>query len=356
MAKILLIDDEEMIRMLFAEYLESMGYETVKAVDGKDGIEVFGREKPDIVITDLNMPKMTGLDVIKNIKALNSDIPIIVISGVQDTQEMLSAVHLGAWDYIVKPVEELQEIEYSIVRCLERAHLIKENRRISNNIEDEVKLRMESFQDELQRRVAAVSLLRQSLDNLTRVTDQVINTLSIIGDIRDPYTGGHQQRVARLAKAIAERMNLDKDFVRGIYIGALLHDIGKISVPLEILSKPGLLSIIEREMIKIHPKVGFDILKGIEFPWPIHQIALQHHERLNGSGYPDGIKGDDILPEARIISVADVVESISSHRPYRPALGVDMAIREIKKNSKILYDQEAAICCIKLLEEGFSFA
>jgi len=183
-----------------------------------------------------------------------------------------------------------------------------------------------------------------------------INTIAKIVETKDPYTSGHQQRVSKLAETIARKMKLPQEKIEGIRISSLVHDVGKISVPAEILNKPIKLTEIEFNLIKDHSQAGYDILKSIKFPWPIEKIVLQHHERLDGSGYPRGLKGEDIIIEARIIGVADVVEAMSSHRPYRPALGVDAALEEISKNKGILYDPEAVDICIKLVrEKGFEF-
>ncbi|RLB72761.1 MAG: hypothetical protein DRH06_11125, partial [Deltaproteobacteria bacterium] len=159
-------------------------------------------------------------------------------------------------------------------------------------------------------------------------------------------------RVAQLACAIAEELGLPKDQVEGIQVAALLHDIGKVTVPSEILTKSGELSAMEFELIKTHAAVGADILEGIDFSWPVARIVRQHHERLDGSGYPQGLKDDEILLEARIIGVADVVEAMASHRPYRPARGIDKALEEIKKNKDVLYDPQVVEACVKLFEEG----
>ena len=169
---------------------------------------------------------------------------------------------------------------------------------------------------------------------------------------RDPYTAGHQKRVAELSCAIAQEMGLDENHIEGLRMAGLIHDLGKISVPAEILSKPGKLWDIEFEIIMRHPESGYEILKKINFHWPVAPIVLQHHERYNGSGYPDGLKGRDCLIEARIISVADVVEAMASHRPYRPALGLDAALEEIAGKKNILYDPEIVDVCLKILKEG----
>ncbi|MBU4349793.1 PAS domain S-box protein [bacterium] len=198
--------------------------------------------------------------------------------------------------------------------------------------------------------------LRQSYKKLRKMLKDIVQTVALTVEIRDPYTAGHQQRVSQLASAIARQMNLSPNQVEGIYMTAILHDIGKISIPAEILTKPGRLTEIEMNMLKTHPEVGYDILKRIDFPWPLAKVVLQHHERRDGSGYPKGLKGDEILIEARIMGVADVVEAMSSHRPYRPALGIDKALEEISQNRGILYDPEVVDTCLKLFKEkGFKF-
>ena len=199
--------------------------------------------------------------------------------------------------------------------------------------------------------------LQDSLDNLKEVMDETIRAMALAVEMRDPYTSGHQHRVAQLAQAIAAEINLPADAVEGVYMAASIHDIGKISLPAEILSKPVKLTEIERKMIQAHSKVGYDILSGIDFSWPIAQIVLQHHERLDGSGYPHGLGGNEILIEARIVGVADVVETMASHRPYRPSLGVDKALAEIFKNKGSLYDERVVNACLLLFnEKGFEFS
>jgi len=193
--------------------------------------------------------------------------------------------------------------------------------------------------------------LRQSYQRLQKTMEGAIDTIAKIVETKDPYTSGHQQRVSKLAEAIARKVKLPEDKIEGIRISSLVHDVGKISIPAEILNKPIKLTAIEFNLIKDHSQIGYDILKSIEFPWPIEKIVLQHHERLDGSGYPRGLKGEDIIIEARIIGVADVVEAMSSHRPYRPALGIDAALEEISKNRGILYDPEVVDICLKLFKE-----
>jgi putative nucleotidyltransferase with HDIG domain len=198
--------------------------------------------------------------------------------------------------------------------------------------------------------------LKQSLEKFTRALSGTVKAMAMTVEIRDPYTAGHQRRGADLAYAIAKEMNLAPERVEGVRLAGMIHDIGKISIPAEILSKPSLLSNLELSLIKTHPQSGYDILKEIDFPWPIAKTVLQHHERINGSGYPAGLKNDDILLEAKVIAVADVVEAIASHRPYRPAFGIQKAIDEITRNQGILYDPEVVRNCLLLFEvKKYSF-
>jgi len=193
--------------------------------------------------------------------------------------------------------------------------------------------------------------LASSREQLQRALEGTIEAISRAVGARDPYTAGHQRRVAHLATAMASQMELDARQVKGIRLAATIHDIGKIQVPAEILSKPSRLSEAEHHLVQVHAQAGFDILKGIKFPWPVALIAYQHHERLDGSGYPQGLKGDQISLEARIVAVADVVEAMASHRPYRPSLGMDMALEEIKSGRGSLFDSRAVDACVELIEK-----
>jgi len=193
-------------------------------------------------------------------------------------------------------------------------------------------------------------LLHESLE-------QSIQTIAATVESRDPYTAGHQQRVGELATAIARTMGLPEDQIKGIHLAAIIHDLGKIHVPAEILSKPGKLTDIEYLLIKQHAQDGYDILKDVTFPWPIADMILQHHERMDGSGYPQGLKGEQILLESRILAVADVVEAMSSHRPYRPSLGIEPALDEIRRGRGSVYDPAVVDACLRVFAESeFAFS
>jgi putative nucleotidyltransferase with HDIG domain len=200
-------------------------------------------------------------------------------------------------------------------------------------------------------------MLKNSLTSLEKIIEGSINTISSIVEMRDPYTGGHQKHVAQLCRAIATEMGFPSHEIKGIYYASLMHDIGKLTIPIEVLVKPGQISKIEMMLIKIHPQAGWEMLRKIEFPWPIAQITLQHHERLDGSGYPSGLTGDQILGVSKIVAVADVVESMTFDRPYRAALGIEKALQEIIKNKGILYDADTVDICLKLFRENnFKFS
>jgi putative nucleotidyltransferase with HDIG domain len=198
--------------------------------------------------------------------------------------------------------------------------------------------------------------LQSTLDRLERSLEGTFRAMSMTLELRDPYMAGHQNRVAGLAVAIAQDMNLAWDKIEGLRFAGVIHDIGKIAAPVEIMTKPGRLTKTEYQLIKEHPRVGYEMVKDIAFPWPVAHIILQHHERLDGSGYPEGLVGDAILPEALILAVADVVEAVCSLRPYRPALGIEKALEEIRKGRGIRYDTRVVDACVKLFREGrFSF-
>jgi len=193
--------------------------------------------------------------------------------------------------------------------------------------------------------------LKQSFEQVRKGLRATVRAIAEMVEARDPYTAGHQRRVSDLARSIATEMKLPKDRIEGLRTAATIHDLGKISIPAELLSKPAILTKMEFALIKNHPQAAYDILKNIEFPWPVARMVLEHHERMDGSGYPNGLKEDEILLESRILAVADVVEAMASHRPYRSALGIDVALEEINKNKGILYDPKAVDACSRLFKE-----
>ena len=370
MTKVLTIDDETVFRENITAFLEDNDFQVLESADGKSGLTRFRQEKPDVVLCDLKMPIMNGFEVLATLTRESPETPIIMISGTGDIHDVIESLRLGAWDYILKPIQDMGALEHALNKALERARLIRENRRYRVHLEEEVEKRTREIMErtrelqaanlqlnsEIMERRVVESQLKNSLYSLEKTIEGTISTISRIVQKRDPYTGGHQRHVARLSQAIAAEMGFSEEQVKGIYFAGLIHDIGKLAVPLEILVKPGAINHLENLMIQVHPEAGWEFLKEIEFPWPIAKIALQHHERLDGSGYPGGLRGKDILMESRIVAVSDVIESMMFHRPYRESLGLESALKEIADNKGSLYDAEAVDTCIMLFrEKGFSF-
>ena len=550
--KVLTVDDDEFVREILVAYLEDSGYEVLQAENGRLGLETFRRENPDLVMLDLRMPEMDGLEVLGHITKESPDTPVILVSGMGTIGDAIKALKLGAWDYIAKPIHDMGVLEHAVSKALERADFIEQRKKYREHLEEEVKIRTAeveerrqelekaymNIQAEVEERKRAeeqlskinleLTMLSDCIHAVVRATEEqnliqevcriiievggysmawvgfaeqdleksvrpvawmgmnngfvetlkiswdnndrgrgptgtairtgqpVVNentaenpniiiwreellkrgfhssvalpliyeekglgvltiyaskpetfdkseidrlmglandlaygicalrtrieriqagkeielhvdklqkalsgTITVVAstvEVRDPYTAGHQRRVATLAKAIAEEMALPDHQVEGIFMAGVVHDLGKLYVPAEIRSKPSRLNDIEFNLIRTHSQVGYDLLKTIDFPWPIAQIVYQHHEKLNGSGYPQGLSSDQILTEAKIICVADVVEAMASHRPYRPARGVETALEHIQQESGILYDSTAVAICLRLFsEKNFRF-
>ena len=544
---VLTVDDDEFVREILAAYLEDSGYEVLQAENGLLGLETFRREKPDLVMLDLRMPEMDGLEVLGYITKESPDTPVILVSGMGTIGDAIKALKLGAWDYIAKPIHDMGVLEHAVNKALERSEFLEQRKKYRVHLEEEVKkrtaeveqrrLELEKAYNDLQAEVEVrkeaeellsninleLTMLSDCIHAVVRATDEqsliqeicriivevggyqmawvgfaeqdieksvkpvawmgedkgfleeiniswdncdrgrgptgtairtakpVVNedttvnpniilwreellkrgfnsavalpliyegdtlgvltiyaseretfdkseidrlmglandlaygicalrtrieriqageeielhvdklqkalagTIKVVAstvEVRDPYTAGHQRRVATLARAIAGEMGLSDNQTEGIFMAGVVHDLGKIYVPAEILSKPSRLNDIEFNLIRTHSQVGYDLLKTIDFPWPIAQIVHQHHERLNGSGYPQGLSSEQILIEAKIICVADVVEAMASHRPYRPARGVDLALEHIQEESGNLYDSLVVDTCLRLFSE-----
>ncbi|MCF8146749.1 MAG: response regulator [Deltaproteobacteria bacterium] len=332
--KILIVDDEAAVQRILTRIVERIGRECATASSAEEARRILKEETFDLILCDIRLPGESGIGLVSHIIADYPETAVIMVSGVEDPEVVEKALEVGAYGYIVKPFK-ISEVIINVSSALRRQRL-------------EVKSR--NYREDLERMVAdRTAKLEQALDGVIQVVAHTVES-------RDPYTAGHQVRVAGLACAIAGEMECPQDQVKGIRMAGAIHDLGKISVPSEILSKPIRLSDIEFAFIKTHPQVGYDILKDIDFPWPVAEITYQHHERLDGSGYPRGLKGEEIIPEARIMAVADVVEAMGSHRPYRPALSIDAALEEIENNRGILYDDVAANACLRLFrEKGFQF-
>lgn len=236
-----------------------------------------------------------------------------------------------------------------------KRHVIEYNATSLNEFDGGMSGGVLVFRD-ITERQQAQDAIQNTLTMLRKAMSGTIEAMALTVETRDPYTAGHQRRVTDLARAISQKMGGSSEQIDGIRMAGVIHDLGKISVPAEILSKPGKLSDIEFSLIKIHPQVGYDILKNIDFPWPVADIIHQHHERIDGSGYPNHLTKNEIITEAKIIAVADVVEAMASHRPYRASLGIDKAIEEVVQKRGIFYDTDVVNACEEVVREnGFSF-
>jgi putative two-component system response regulator len=277
------------------------------------------------------MPGKSGIQLLKEIRNEHPNIATVMISG-QGNQDIANKVILmGAYDYIYKPFQKKQVL-VSVSNALRRKALDIQNG-----------FQLEQLETIIKNQTIDVSVAN---NKLSRAIESIVEAMSMAIESRDPYTAGHQNRVANIAGAIAAKMEFSKERIHYLRMAAIVHDIGKISVPAEILNKPGKLSAAEFNIIKEHPTTGYNILKGIDFHYPLAEIVYQHHERIDGSGYPRQLKANAIHMEAKIIAVADVLEAMASHRPYRPALGIDIALDEIIKNRGRGFDPDIAdVCC-----------
>jgi len=335
--KILVVDDTTASLKLLTDILKAEGYEVRSAVSGELALHSATSNPPDLVLLDIRMPEMDGYEVCRHLKARpeTRNVPVIFVSAAAETDEKVKGFELGAVDYVAKP--------YQCAELLARVRTHLELNQLRNHLESLVEERTDKLRESEKKLKASL------LDSVT--------ALASIVEMRDPYTAGHQRRAAQLAVAIAKELQLPVGQVEGLYLAGVVHDVGKIRVPAEILSNPRKLTGMEIGLIKEHAHNGYEILKTIDFPWSIAQIVLQHHERLDGSGYPAGFKDKEIMIEARILAVSDVIEAMASHRPYRAALGLDMALEEITRNRGKLYDPAVVDACIKLFrEQGFNFS
>ncbi len=305
------------------------------------GLKRLAKGGIDLVLLDLSLPACQGPDTLSELCSRMSQVPVVVMTDLAGEVTAIKAVHEGAQGYFIKNKVERYRLVKSILYAIERKHIEQELQEAYDK----------AIQYEIAERMRIEEESKQSIKKLRTAMEGTINAMALMVEARDPYTAGHQRRVADLAVAIAQEMGLPQFQIDGIRTAGIVHDLGKISVPSEILSKPAPLSPIEFDLVKPHPQVGYDILKTIEFPWPVADIVLQHHERMDGSGYPQGLSGNDILLEARILGVADVVEAMAANRPYRPALGTDKPLAEISEKRGLLYDAEVVDACLRLFTE-----
>lgn len=317
--KIIIFEDERIVGEDIKLILERLGYKVPRIeTSGEKAIKIIKKFKPDLLLIDIVLNgKLDGIEVAEQIRR-HYNIPIIYLTAYADEKILARAKATEPHGYIIKPFDE-------------------------RDLRTAVEIALYKHKTEQK--------LRESFEKLKKSLESTVKALAIALEKRDPYTAGHSWRVAQLAFAIAKELKIPEEKITGVHMAAAIHDIGKIYVPSEILSKPTRLTEGEFMIVKSHCQVGYDILKTIEFPWPIAKIVYQHHERLNGTGYPQGLKDKEILLEAKILGVADVVEAMCSHRPYRPAPGLDKALNEIAANKGILYEADVVDACLRLFKK-----
>ena len=336
MPSILVVDDEKSIRVTISEFLKRDGYDVMTAENAEAAIEMLDAHEFDTVLTDIVMPRYSGVSLLKEIHGKQSNVQVIMMTGEPTVETAVEAVRLGARDYLSKPIVR-DDLLIAVHHAVGYKKLLDEKQRLEKENAAQ-KINLERLVEERTRK------MRQAMLNTAYAAAAML-------DLRDPYTAGHQRRVGALAGEIGREMGLSEDMVEGLNVIGCIHDVGKIMVPTDILNKPGQLSPLEYELIKEHARKGYEVLRDYEMPWPVAEIVYQHHERLNGSGYPRGLTGEEIWIETCIISVADVLEAMMTHRPYRPSLGLNAALDEIVSNRGVLYHPDVVDVASKLFTE-----
>jgi putative nucleotidyltransferase with HDIG domain len=321
--KVLVVDDEEAIREVVTTLLDAQGYYTVACANGRIALDAFRNDTFDLVLSDIVMPEMDGLKLLSELRTDDPDVPVIMVTAMHDIAIALEAIRAGAYDYILKPFEK-DQLYLSVRRALEHRRLVIENRTYQSDLEHLVAERTQQ--------------LSIALQDLEQSYDYTLEALGGALDAKDAETEGHCQRVTAFTITIAKAMGVDKALLRHIARGAFLHDIGKMGVPDSILRKPGPLTAEEREIMRRHCDIGYAVLERIPFLKEAAEIVLSHQECYDGSGYPRGLRGEQIPLGARIFAVADTLDAMISDRPYRKALPISAAREEIKRYAGRQFD------------------
>ena len=325
-AKILVVEDEKIVALDINNVLDKLGYEVPALVaSGDEAIEAVKRTKPDLVLMDIVLRGNTdGIEAAEMIRHRYGT-PLVFLTAYADEKILRRVKHIEPFGYILKPFQE-KEL-YSTIEIALFKHGLERKR-----------LRQ---QDKLKR----------SSRRMLKSYEAAVNSLSKAVEMRDPTSAGHQKKVADLSCAIAREMGLKDKVIDGIRLAALVHDVGKIRIPVEILRKPGHLNDDELSMVKEHPQVGYEILKDVDFPWPIAEMVHQHHERLDGSGYPEGIKAEGMSTGSKILAVAEVIATMLAHHTYQPSCDESFVLSELIRSRGTLYDPQVVDACVVLFKE-----
>ncbi len=329
--RVLIVDDEAAVRGVLRRALARADYVIEEATDGEEALAILSTTGADIVLSDLLMPRMNGMELLARAKAIDDTIGFIMLTGVGTVENAIEALRRQADDYLLKPFN-IEEVRISVERALQHRQLLLENR---------------AYQRELEQRVEeqAHKIERLLLEGLLIVASAV--------EARDGYTGEHVGRVSRYAVATGNRLGLDRDVLRALWMGAILHDVGKVAIPDNILKKNGPLNDDEREIMRRHPLISASIVERSSFLKPALPGILHHHERWDGKGYPYGLSGESISLEGRIISVADAFDAITTRRPYRDKRSREEAVRELRECAGTQFDQKVVEAFLAAMEDGF---
>jgi len=323
--RILIVDDEQAICSVLSRRLVKEGCLCITAHTAREALHHFSKEEFSLIIADVRMPEMSGLELLKNVKAINPKVPVIVITGFPEIHSAVEAMRMGAYDFIIKPFD-LDLVSFSVRKGLERKRLEEEIEAYHTNVESLVEKRAAKLQD------ALIGLKQAHLDSVVALTGAI--------EAKDPFTRGHSARVRRMCLEIGLEMDFKEQRLEGLIFGALLHDIGMIGIRDEIIRKQAPLTPEEYEHVQEHPLIGAKIVGGINFFKDKIPMIRNHHERFDGSGYPDGLNGEAIPLEVRIISISDAFDAMTSIRPYRKAMSHEDALNELKRNGGSQFDQE----------------
>ena len=330
-SRILIVDDEESIRTVLRMALRRDGMEVREAANGREAVELIASWAPDVLVADLLMPEMNGIELLRQAKAADDTLGFVILTGVGTTAEAIQALRLNADDYLLKPYD-VAELSISVGRALERRALVRQNR---------------FYQQCLEMRVAQLG------QQLERLAAEALISLAGAVEARDGYTGAHLERVTRYSQAVGAELRLDRDKLRTLWIGSLLHDIGKISIPDRILNKPTALSSEELRVMREHPKLGAAILEQSSFLCAAVPAVLHHHERWDGRGYPFGLRESEIPIEARVLAVTDTYDAIVTDRAYRARRSEQVALDELHRCSGSQFDPQVVDAFVSARERGF---